>query len=58
VPGDIDRKNSANLIGFTTGSVIMSLDTEKAEIAAFVSKGPPSLRGYVQVHLNGATDAN
>lgn len=48
-PNDADRKKSNNINGFTTGSVIMSLDKEKAEIDAWVSKGPPSLRGYEEV---------
>ncbi|AXB78893.1 C45 family peptidase [Novosphingobium sp. P6W] len=52
-PSDVDRKKSKNINGFTTGSVIMSLDRRKAEIDAWVSNGPPSLRGYEEVRLNG-----
>jgi len=52
-PSDAERKRSTNVNGFTTGSVIMSLDRETPEIAAWVSKGPPSLRGYEEVHWHG-----
>lgn len=53
-PSDADQKTSNNVNGFTTGSVIMSLEGGKAEIEAWISKGPPSLRGYEKVHWDGA----
>lgn len=54
-PSDADRKKSNSVNGFTTGSVIMFLDREKAEIDAWVSKGPPSVHGYRQVRWDCAS---
>jgi isopenicillin-N N-acyltransferase-like protein len=42
----------AGLINFTTGSMISALRQDASHISAWVSKGPPNLRGYAEFNLS------
>jgi uncharacterized protein YndB with AHSA1/START domain/predicted choloylglycine hydrolase len=43
--------SAAAMISFTTGSMISALDAASPMVDAWVSAGPPSLRGYARVRL-------
>lgn len=44
--------SAASTICFTTGSMISALQQDSQTVDSWVSAGPPSLRGYTQVHLS------